>query len=116
MKTQIAEFEVLDHGIEHAQYFQGCGTAYTNYDSCVTGCGQSAAEAFDDALECIAQDDVDVSTIEQSEDGKLYTSDKAHKASVTAHLKKHGQELAEDEDCELYYYVSIRYNKTTVNA
>lgn len=106
----IAEFEVIDHGIEHAQYFQGCGTSYTKFANVVTGCGESAAEAWDDALECIAMDGFDVSTIEQSEDNALFTSDKADEASVENHLAKAGIELGENEDCELYYYVSIRWN------
>jgi hypothetical protein len=39
-KTQITEFEVIDHGIDGSQYFQGCGVAYTKFKYVVTGCGQ----------------------------------------------------------------------------
>lgn len=51
----IADFELRDHGIEHEQYFQGCGTALTGYEDCATGCGDNPREAVDDALECLAQ-------------------------------------------------------------
>lgn len=104
----IKDFQVIDHGIEHAQFFQGCGVALTNYEHCVTGCGESAADAFNDALDCIGQDDFNVETIQVSDDGKLFTSEKAEKNSVTTYLEKQG--LEPQDDCELYYYVSIRWN------
>jgi len=112
-ETKVSEFEVIDHGIEHAQYFQGCGCSYTKFDRVVTGCGESAAEAWDDALEQIAMEGIEFAA-EGTEDNALYTSKKATEASVANHLAKQGIELGEDEDCELYYYVSIRFN--TVNT
>lgn len=105
-KKTIADFEVIDHGVDHAQYFQGCGTAFTNWNHCVTGCGESAADAFNDALEQIATDGWDVVEIESSDDGADFTSEKAEAASVETHLD--GEERG--EECELYYYVSIRWN------
>jgi hypothetical protein len=51
----IVEFEVRDHGIEHEQYFQGCGLAFTEFEDVATGMGDNPAEAIDDALESLAQ-------------------------------------------------------------
>lgn len=105
----ITKYEVIDHGVDHSQYFQGCGVSYTSFDHVATGCGSSASEAWNDALEQIASDGTDVQSLEDSEDGKLFTSAKAEAATVEAFVEKQGEEMA--EDCELYYYVSIRYCK-----
>lgn len=54
-KHKIGQFELIDHGIDGSQYFQGCGTAFTSYDHVTTGCGDTPAEAFDDLMEMVAQ-------------------------------------------------------------
>lgn len=67
MSTQreIAEIEVLDHGIDWPDYFQGAGVTFTEFDDIATGCGDTPAEAIQDALEQIAmRGDVDATTIE----------------------------------------------------
>lgn len=45
---KIESFEVVDHGIQHEQYFQGCGIAFTSMDDVATGIGECPAEAIDD--------------------------------------------------------------------
>ena len=55
MLKTIGEFELTDHGIEHSQYFRGCGVAFTNFENVVTGIGDNPAEAIDDCLEQAAQ-------------------------------------------------------------
>ena len=50
----ITDWDIIDHGIENSQYFQGCGTAFTNYENVVTGTGDNPQEALEDALESIA--------------------------------------------------------------
>ncbi len=47
---KIIAYEIINHGIEHSQYFQGCGVSFTEFDVCFTGIGNSAFEALDDAL------------------------------------------------------------------
>ena len=51
------EVQVINHGIEHSQYFQGCGVSFTHYDDCFTGIGASPGKAYNDALEQIAYSD-----------------------------------------------------------
>lgn len=51
---KIEDFEVIDHGVEHEQYFQGCGVSFTRWNECSTGCGNSGVEALEDALEQMA--------------------------------------------------------------
>jgi hypothetical protein len=48
------EIEIIDHGIDHAQFFLGCGTTFTKYTDVVTGIGDDFAEAFYDCLEQVA--------------------------------------------------------------
>ncbi len=93
--SKITSFQVVDHGIEHAQYFEGCGVWGTEYDECVTGCGNDAAEALDDALESIAQNGADVSAIE---------------AEVKADIPDMFSDFVPADAEEVYYYVSIRYS------
>jgi hypothetical protein len=94
--TKIEAFEVVDHGIENEQYFQGCGIAFTDYTGIATGIGNNFAEAVDDALESLAQADWDTDGMEArilADIGKR-TMPRRPAVSVKA------------EDC--YYYVSIR--------
>lgn len=55
---KIAEYKILDHGVEHCQYFEGCGVAFTEFDECFTGSGNSFKEALDDACEQMYQNEV----------------------------------------------------------
>ncbi len=103
--SKITSFQVVDHGIEHAQYFQGCGVAFTDYDECVTGCGATFGEAIEDALDSIAQSEsgVDFNVLR----GRLHTELTGHPSSEFDGNWP-DPETAVDEDC--YYYVSIRYS------
>ena len=96
MKT-VKDFQLVDHGIEHSQYFQGCGCSFTEYDHCVTGIGVDPTEAIEECLENIACDDIDTDDLykrilEENMWDKLPTSP-----------------CVEEEDDEMYYHVSIRY-------
>lgn len=95
MKKDITNFQLLSHGFDHSQYFQGCGTSFTDYAHVVTGCGGSEKEAFEDALEQLCMQVSGVTTWEiESKAGKL------------------SEETLKDipEDNEVYFYYSIRYN------
>jgi hypothetical protein len=48
--TPALEFEIIDHGCDGEQYFQGCGVSFTRYTDVITGIGESAREAAEDAL------------------------------------------------------------------
>ena len=57
MAKPITDYKITDHGVEHSQYFQGAGVAFTKWEECFTGIGNSPAEALEDALEQVAQGD-----------------------------------------------------------
>jgi hypothetical protein len=120
-------YEIIDHGVDHAQYFGGCGTFGTRFDRTVTGAGCSAKEAGDDALDQF-WDTVDKQTfpIEQAEQmhaeiEKMSTRDDAHHAcrvEFDRTLKRYKDENERDaawdkyhETCEMYHYVSIRWKE-----
>ncbi len=107
--NKITSFQVVDHGIEHAQYFQGCGVAFTEYDECVTGCGDNFAEALDDALESIAQSDA---AVDDYLLGRIHTELTGHPSSEYAGKWPESDSVSDfkrnSDDC--YYYVSIRYS------
>ncbi len=92
---KITSFQVVDHGIEHAQYFQGCGVAFTEYDECVTGCGNDAAEALEDAIESLCQTE-DVTT--------------AQAEAMHLEIDSADSDTVPEDSEELCYYVSIRYS------
>lgn len=93
----IEDHEVIVHGVEHSQYFQGCGVSFTPFEDVATGIGCDAAEAFDDALESLAQGDWDVEGAEDWEDAP----------------KAHDAELPDDAHEEMHVYVSVRVKGRT---
>lgn len=85
MKT-IIDHEIIDHDYMLPDYFQGCGICLTKFDDVATGCGLSRQDAYDDALEMLAQNGWDVSSIEETFSENKFVP----------------------EDCEeSYYYVSV---------
>ena len=60
-------FEIRDLGVEHEQYFQGVGVAFTDWDAVYVGNGPTLREAIEDALEGAAQSDVDTSGMEPTD-------------------------------------------------
>ena len=89
----VTSFEVISHGIDYPDYFQGCGVCCTEFDSVATGVGGTEAEAFDDALEGLSQQDWDTETVE-TDAIKQYG-----KPSRKPIPKKYGDEA--------YFYISI---------
>jgi hypothetical protein len=91
---KVKTFEIINHGWDHNQYFQGCGVAFTPFTHVVTGCGITAKEAYEDAIDQIASEfDTDVLP---SRPRGIRARDKV----PASHLK---------EDSEVWWYVSIRF-------
>jgi len=88
------EYEVIDHGWDHSQYFRGCGVTYSDYDHCATGVGFSPKEALENALEQMAMSGVD------------WTE------KILDELSEEDErdcECKDTEECEHYHYVSVRW-------
>jgi hypothetical protein len=86
---KINKYQIIDHGLEHCQYFQGCGTAFTDYKDVFNGIGCSAHEALEDALDMAAQDGWETEHIENNL-SKIITTD------------------AENPLDDIYHHVSFR--------
>jgi hypothetical protein len=99
---QIGDFELVDHGIEHAQYFQGCGVAFTSFEHVVTGTGDNPAAAIDDCLELVAQAGFD------TED--MVTRIKAQEGLEALPTTPDIQAIYGSIE-DIYYFVSIRWNE-----
>lgn len=59
----ITDHEVIRHGKMASDYFQGCGVALTHYTHVATGIGSDDDEALEDAIEQLAEQDVDTSSL-----------------------------------------------------
>lgn len=86
MKT-ITSFQIIDHGVQNSQYFQGCGIAHTTFTGVATGIGSTRREALEDALESLAQNDWETNSIKNELSDCPTVPDDA-------------------EDC--YHYISVR--------
>ena len=87
---QLGDWQWIDHGIEHEQYFQGCGVSFTEFTDCYTGIGASAQEAADDAAEQAAMSGWNVDCLENDIS--------QHNAAV----------YVKEDEYDLWYYVSLR--------
>ena len=112
-KVKIVDFEFEDGGVEHEQYWQGAGVANTRFNHVATGIGEDAAEAFEDALEMVAQQEegeIDFSAIEQSPEGQQLANDHETTVGEVVSSQRRGGWSDEDEASSFHYYISIRYN------
>lgn len=90
---RITAYEIINHGADHSQYFQGCGVSHTSFEHVATGVSVNAKEAYEDAIEGIAQMGYDVSTLPTRPRGIRQTD---------------AVRDSEETDNEVHYYVSIR--------
>ena len=89
----ITEFEIVNHGIDGEQYFQGCGVTFTPFDDVATGIGDTEKEALEDAIDLLAQNGWEIS-VELEEEVK-----KANNKNTLSE---------EESEGEMHYYVSVR--------
>ena len=85
----VCDYEVIVHGVEHEQFFQGCGVSFTAFTDVATGIGCDANEAYEDALESLGQAGWDVDGIKR-------------------HVSCTECELPEDAHEDLHVFVSVR--------
>ena len=99
---RIGKFELIDHGIEHSQYFQGCGVAFTGFENVATGIGGNPAEAIDDCLEQIAQAGFDTEGME----ARIIAQEGWEALPTTPDVQAIYGNIE-----DLYYHVSIRWSE-----
>ena len=87
---KIKDYEIVSHGCMYSDYFQGCGLAFSDYVDVATGIGANEKEAYNDAIEQLAQNDWDVDALPSRPRG----------------ICSRPNVPAKSEDC--WYYVSVR--------
>ena len=92
-------FEIINYGYVHSQYFQGCGVAFTGFDFAVTGIGDNAKEAYEDAVEQCYMMDIDSNSLDKLLPTRPHGIRKRDKVP---------HEISKHEDSETYWHVSIR--------
>lgn len=115
MKTQtITDYEIIRHGVEHSDYFQGCGASFTKFEHVQTGIGDTEQEAFEDALECM-------SSGHSFADGELERVEREAFMGMSPPDSRDVQTACGLTDEEMdgnlylpYWHVSIRYNVADV--
>jgi hypothetical protein len=104
-RGNVADFEVLDHGEDGSQYFPGCGTVGPSF-TWFTGIGDTGADALDDALELMAQNDARPSKLQEAQmRSHLSNPDKSAFDSLD-----HSECNEDHSGDDWNHYVSIRYN------
>jgi len=107
-RKAIGSFEIVDHGIEGSQYFEGCGVSFTEFSEVVTGIGDNPAEALADCLEQMGSDgwELDGFEVRILDDiglGAIPTT-----PSVSAEYDTDDEEGG--GNAELWYHLSTRWN------
>lgn len=106
MNKKILEFEIVDHGVEHSDYFQGCGVAFTKFSDVATGIGDSLQEALEDAAEQLATAGFEISAELNSEIESADATDHSNRLpDVTQHTDCGEPECFAEG---VYYFASIR--------
>ena len=107
MTATKTQFEIIDHVIDYADYFQGCGTSCTPYENVATGIGDNPADAMDDCLDQIAMAaDLDALGFESNPDVKRWLSETS--PSVQEYLAARESAGMDESGCPCYR-VSIRW-------
>lgn len=102
----VVDFEVLDHGEDGSQYFPGCSAMFSKYQHCVTGVGDTAAEALEDAAVQMAMNDHHLSDAQYWWAKVAYLSDPEKSAFESLDHSECDDDHSGDD---WNHYVSIRY-------
>lgn len=100
---QLIDYEVIDHGVDHEQYFPECGVANTKFNEVFTGIGDSPYDAGQDAMEQMFESIEE--TIDEDTEKFRLLEDELSKLSKDS-LIPEGE--GEDKSEGMHHYVSIR--------
>lgn len=101
------KFEIVDLGVHHPDSFQGFGTSFTQFEHSTYGIGNTAEEAFQDALE----------QLECSNGSELHGAasaallDMPDRCPFGGAVETHPDDTGMNDDYnQRYYHVGIRWN------
>lgn len=93
-------FEIIDLGVDHPDYFQGFGTSFTAFEHCTYGIGDTAEEAYQEALDRMACSGFESLVVTMPEHCPF-------SGAVETHPEDTGMN---DDYNQNYYHVGIRWN------
>ena len=104
------DFEIVDLGVDSPDYFQGFGTSYTPFEHCTYGIGDTAEEAYDDALESVAQCEGTERIMSLLPDSCDIDNSVDHSDHDCAQSNEDAEFPDDSEPCNMFYHVGIRWN------
>jgi hypothetical protein len=106
------DYEIVDLGVESPDYFQGFGTSYTPFEHCTYGIGDTAEEAYDDALESVAQCEGAERIMALLPESCGIDNSVDHVDHDCAQNGDDTEDFGNDdrEPCNMFYHVGIRWN------
>ncbi len=122
---KLGDFTVEYLGCEWPDYFQGYGTAFSKYDNCAYGIGNTVEEALEDCIEMFAQSS-DIDCTDDVVDriraayGELSEEDKCTTATEALGVDDNSDESDESDESDYhdyeetpFFHVGIKWNETT---
>jgi hypothetical protein len=103
------DFEIVDLGVDSPDYFQGFGVSFTDFEHCTYGIGDTAEEAYDDALESVAQCEGTERIMALLPESCGIDDAVDHTGHDCAQSDEDDESLI-DEACNMYYHIGIRWN------
>jgi hypothetical protein len=110
-KVVLGDFTVEYLGCEYPDYFQGYGVAFSRYDNCAYGIGDTIAEALDDCIEMFAQSS-DIDCTEEVE-ARIRADFGEYDADATVSDVLGIDENEDNDGCgeSAYFHVGIKWNE-----
>lgn len=105
----MSKYRIDSHGVDYPQYFPGHSAVHTEFDECVTGVGETEADALSDAIEqmcCGASEDRVLMFAAQIERESMPDMDAEQTAVQAEGLE---DEEASEDAYMPQFYVSILY-------
>jgi hypothetical protein len=110
-QTVLADFAIEFLGIDSPSYFPGHGTAFTPFDFCAYGIGDTEEEALEDCLELMAQSagfDFDEAT-----EQRIRAEYGACNTTTVAEALGWSEEETDGDGEGCYFHIGIRWNEKT---
>lgn len=92
VKENKVEYDIVEHGLVHPQYFRGHGLSGTYWQDAATGAGDTPYQALDDALEQLASNGWNVDDIRNT-----LSDDDDNSASMIAQQELVYEGLSEED-------------------
>lgn len=111
-EATVQDFEVRDYGEDGSQYFPGATTYCTSWDHVQVGCGDTACEALEDALEQMAGDEPEANLTPRQEALAFDSLSEPDRSAHTRCAEIDADLPGAEADCsehDWHHYVAVFY-------